>query len=137
VINIGVTTPGGTSNTVPFRVVGATVGVAGPTPALTTTPANTNTKTGTVTISNNATGANAGPLTVTGRSITKVGTAGGTFSITGGTCVAGFVINPGSNCTVNVQYLPGGTTTLATANVTVTDTGAATTSQTTPNFNAN
>ena len=137
VINIGVTTPGGTSNTEPFRVVGATVVTAGPA-AMTTTPGNTTTKTGTITVTNTATGANAGPLTITATpTIAKVGTAGGTFSITGGTCVSGFVVTPGSNCTVNVQYAPGTSTTTVAAHVTITDTGAATATQTTPNFNAN
>jgi hypothetical protein len=138
VINIGVTTPGGTSNTEPFRVVGATVGMTGPTPALTTATPDQTTKNGVITFTNTASGANAGPLTLTAApAIVKVGTAGGTFSITGGTCASGFVVNPGSNCTVNVQYVPGATTTTATAHVTITDTGAATTSQTTANFTAN
>jgi hypothetical protein len=106
---------------------------------MTTTPGNLTTKTGTITISNTATGANAGPLTLTAAP-TVVKTAGpvsGTFSITGGTCVAGFVVTPGSSCTITVQYAPGTSTATATAHVTITDTGAAAASQTTPNFNAN
>jgi hypothetical protein len=138
VSNIAVTTPGGTSNTEPFRVVGATVTMAGPTPALTSTPADLNQKNGVITIGNSATGANAGPLTLTAApTIQKVGTAGGTFSITGGTCASGTVVNPGSSCTISVQYVPGTSTATATAHVTITDTGAGSASQTTSNFNAN
>jgi hypothetical protein len=136
VSNIGVTTPGGTSNTEPFRIVGATVEIAGPTPALTTSSGKRNTKNGTITISNTARGANAGPLTLTAAP-TIAKTAGlGTFSITGGTCVSGLVIDAGSNCTVTVQYVPSGTST-STAHLTIADTGAATTSQSTPNFTGN
>jgi hypothetical protein len=136
VSNIGVTTSSGTSNTEAFRVVGATVEVAGPTPALTTSSGKRNPKNGTFTISNTARGANAGPLTLTAAP-TIVKTAGlGAFSITGGTCVSGMAIDAGSNCTVTVQYVASGTST-STAHLTITDTGAATTSQSTPNFNAN
>jgi hypothetical protein len=136
VSNIGVTTSSGTSNTEAFRVVGATVEVAGPTPALTTSSGKRNPKNGTFTISNTARGANAGPLTLTAAP-TIVKTAGlGAFSITGGTCVSGMAIDAGSNCTVTVQYVASGTST-STAHLMITDTGAATTSQSTPNFNAN
>jgi hypothetical protein len=136
VSNIGVTTSSGTSNAEAFRVVGATVEVAGPTPALTISFGKRNPKNGTFTISNTARGANAGPLTLTAAP-TIVKTAGlGTFSITGGTCVSGMVIDAGSNCTVTVQYVVSGTST-STAHLTITDTGAATTSQSTPNFNVN
>jgi hypothetical protein len=136
VSNVGVTTSGGTSNTEAFRIVGATVEVACPSPALTTSSGKKTPKNGTITISNTAKGENAGPLTLTAAP-TIVKTAGlGTFSITGGTCVSGMVIDAGSQCTVTVQYVPGGTST-STAHLTITDTGAATTSQSTSNFNAN
>jgi hypothetical protein len=117
-----------------------TASFSAPSPALTSTPANTTTKTGTITVRNTATGANAGPITlVAAPSIATVGTAVGTFSITGGTCVYGAVINPnpGSNCTIIVQYVPGTSTATATANVTVTGTGLATGTATSANFTAN
>jgi hypothetical protein len=47
------------------------------------------------------------------------------------------VVNPGSSCTINVQYNPGGSTTTSTAHVTVTGNGLATASQNGPPFNAN
>jgi hypothetical protein len=136
--NINVTTPTGTTNNVTFTVTGATVAFAGPTPALTTGTANTTTKTGTITVSNTATGTNAGPLTLTAApTIVKVGTAGGTFSITGGNCASGTVIAAGGNCTITVQYVPGTSTATATAHVTITDSGAATATQTSANFSGN
>jgi len=141
--NVSVATPNGTTNTVTFTVtsavLGATVGFSGPTPALATNPANTTTKTGTITVSNNATGTNAGPLTLTAEpTVAEVGTTGGTFSIVaGGTCTSGTVVNPGSSCTINVQYAPGGSTALTRAHVTLTDIGAATATQSSANFPAN
>jgi hypothetical protein len=137
--NVTVTTSGGPSNTVTFTVTGATVALSAPTPALTTGTANTTTKTGNVTVSNTATGANAGPFTFTAApAITKVGTAGGTFSIVaGGTCTSTTVLTPGTTCTIAVQYAPGTSTATATANVTVTGTGLATATQTGANFTAN
>ena len=137
--NVTVTTPtAGNSNTVGFVVTQGVVAFSGPTPTLAPTTANTGTETATITVRNSATGTTAGPVTIIGTGITKVGTAGGTFSITGGTCTAGTVLlNPTNSCTIIVQYASGGITTLATANVTVTDTGAATASQTSANFTAN
>jgi hypothetical protein len=146
-VSVTITPPGGTagtSNTVTFRVTGATVGFAGPTPALNT--GGTTTKTGTITVSNTATGANAGPFTLTAApGIAKVsGTGNGTFSITGGTCTNGTVVYPApapaggsSSCTIGVQY--AGETNTATANghVTLTGTGAATATVTSANFPAN
>jgi hypothetical protein len=121
--NVTVTTPAGVSNTVAFTVLGATVTLSAPVPALTTSPANTATKTGTITVTNAA--AATGAFTFTAApSINKVGTAGGTFSITtGGTCASVTVLNPGGTCTIRVQYVPGTSTATATANVTVTGTG--------------
>ena len=138
--NVTVTTPiSAATLTGAFQVTGATLAISAPLPALNPTPANTATETSTITVSNTASGASAGAFTFTSDAITKVGTAGGTFSIiTGGTCVSGFVVNPGSNCTITVQYVPGTpATATATANVTVTGTGLATASQTSANFSAN
>ncbi len=133
--NIGLTTPIGTTNTIPFTVTGATVAISAPAPALATTPANTATETGTITVTNAATA--TAPLTLTANpAVNKVGGTGGTFSIaTGGTCVSGAVVNPGANCTIVVQYAPGASTATATANVSVTGTGTATV--TSANFTAN
>jgi hypothetical protein len=138
--NVTVTTPIGTTPALTngFTVTGATVAFSGPNPSLVT--GTTTTHSGFVTVTNTATGANAGPFTFTAApTITKVGTAGGTFSIiAGGTCTSTTVLNvgTGNSCTINVQYVPSGTTT-ATANVTVTGTGLATASQTSSNFTAN
>jgi hypothetical protein len=122
--NVSVGTPTGTSNTVAFAVTGATVTFAGPT-AFTTTPADTTTKNGTITVSNDA--AATGPLRLTANPAIAKTSGPGTFSITGGgTCANGMVVNPGSNCTINVRYAPpGGSTTTATANVTITGSGLA------------
>jgi hypothetical protein len=137
--NITVQTPTGATNAVQFRVFGATLAFSAPSPALTTAPPNTSTKSGVVTVSNNATGANAGAFTFTAApTVVKNGTAGGTFSIvTGGTCANGVAVAPGSSCTVNVQYVPGTSTATATAHVTVTGSGIGTASQNGANFNAN
>jgi hypothetical protein len=119
--------------------LGATVTFTGPAPALTTTPANLNTKAGLVTVSNAA--AATGPFTFTAApTIAKVGAAGGSFSIiTGGSgaCTATTVLSPGSSCTINVQYVTGGTPATATAHVTITGTGLATATLNSPNFTAN
>jgi hypothetical protein len=135
--SVSVTTPGGASNAMSFRVTGASVAFSAITPLLTTAPATTTTKTGTITVRNNANGANAGPLILTATP-TVTRTAGlGTFTVTGGTCVSGFVVDPGANCTVTVQYAPGTSTATSRAYITVTDTGAATASQNSGNFNGN
>ena len=107
---------------------------AGPTPALNS--GGISTKTGTITVGNPA--GNNGSLTLSAApTIAKVGAAGGTFSITGGTCISGATITAGGTCTITVQYLPGGSTATATANVTITgDVGNAGTA-TSANFNAN
>ena len=136
ILNIGLATTIGNTNTIPFTVTGATVAIAAPTPSpFTTTPATTATKTGTFTVTNAATA--TAPFTLTANpTVNKLGGAGGTFSIaTGGTCVSGFAVNPGANCTIIVQYAPGTSTATATANVGVTGTGSATV--TSANFTAN
>jgi hypothetical protein len=113
----------------------ATVNIAAPTPSLVTGA--TTTHTGIVTVSNAA--AAASPLILTANpTIARVGTAGGTFSIiSGGTCISGAVVNAGSNCTINVQYAPGGSAVTATANVTITGNATAGGTQTSVNFTAN
>jgi len=102
--NVSITTPGGTvtlNNS--FRVLGATV-------TFTTTGLNTGGRTpknGTVTVRNTATGANAAPLTLTGAPTLTQISGTGTFSITGGTCISGAVVNAGGGtCTINVHYVP-------------------------------
>jgi hypothetical protein len=135
--NLGISTPGGNSNTLPFTVTGGTAAFTGPTPALTTTPANGTTKTGTVTLRNSAT-VNAGPITLTAAPVVNRVTGTGAFTVTGGTCASGTVLAPGATCTVVVQYVPPTTGSLAsTAHVTIADTGVGTATQNSPNFPAN
>ncbi|HTC64670.1 MAG TPA: Ig-like domain-containing protein [Candidatus Saccharimonadales bacterium] len=135
--NVTVTTPIGNTPTAgapTFTVLGATVTISAPVPALNT--GGTNTKSGTITVSNTANGTFAGPLTLTATpTITKTAGAGA-FSITGGTCTSTTVIAAGSGCTITVQYVPSGTAT-STAHITITDTGASTASQNSANFNGN
>jgi hypothetical protein len=136
--SMGITTPGGTSNTEVFTVTGGTAVFTGPAPALTTTTANGTTKSGTVTLTNSATGTNAGPLTLTAAPVVNRATGTGAFTVTGGSCTSGAVIAPGGNCTITVQYVPPTTGSLtSTAHVTITDTGAATATQNSANFTAN
>jgi len=137
--NVSVVTPGGTTGTVPFTVLGGTVTFTGPVPVLTSTPATTGLKSGVITVHNNFAGTGAGPITLTANpSIVPVGgLSNGTFSITGGTCVSGLQISSGGGtCTINVQYQPNNTTN-ATAHVTLNDTGATTTTQSSANFTGN
>jgi hypothetical protein len=113
----------------------AAVTISAPNPVLTTTPANTTTKNGTITVSNPP-AANL-PLTLTANpTIAKVGFAGGAFSITGGTCTSGTVVAAGGNCTITVRYAPGTSTATATANVTISG-NVGTGTQTSANFTAN
>ena len=139
VSNVTVRTPNGIAGGVTFQVIPPLLSFSGPSPALTTAVANTNTKTGFVTVTNTATGAGAGTFSFTAApTVTKVATAGGTFSIfAGGTCTATTMLNSNQSCTMNVQYAPGGLTATATANVTVTGTGLGVTSATSANFLAN
>ena len=138
---VTVSTPGGTANGTPnpvtFQVLSATVAFSGPTPAM--NAGGTSTKTATITVSNTATGPTAGPLTLTAApTIARVsGTGNGTFSITGGTCASGTVVNPGGSCTINVQYSGQTNTSTANGRVTLTDTGAGTAAQSSPTFPAN
>jgi hypothetical protein len=133
---VSVVTPAGTA-TIPFTVLGGKAAFTGPSPSLVT--GTTTAHSGTITVTNtaSATGATSGPITLTaGPAITKVGTAGGSFSITGGTCASGTIISPGGSCTIVATYTPSGTAT-ATGNVTITATGLATATQTSANFSAN
>jgi hypothetical protein len=140
-----VTPPGGTagtSNPVTFTVTGGTLGYSGPTPALTTATPNTTTKTGTITVTNTMIGANAAAVTLTAaptivQTVPASPPAALKFSITGGTCTSGTVLNPGGTCTVIVQYAPGGVTTTATAHLSLANTGAANNPAISPNFNGN
>jgi hypothetical protein len=138
---LNVTLPGGVvTNSVMFRVTGATLVFSGPSPALTTAPANGNTKSGLVTVRNTAAGANAGPFTFTAPPavVKAFGPASGTFSvIAGGTCTATTVLNPGASCTIDVQYAPGGSVAAAGAHVTVTGTGIVGANASNLNFPAN
>jgi hypothetical protein len=119
-------------------LVAAAVTISAPSPALTTTPATTATKTGTITVTNPTT--NAQLILTANPTIAKVGT-GGTFSIVtgtaGGTCVSGAAVNPGGTCTIVVRYAPGGSTATATANVTITGNLPAPGTQTSANFSGN
>jgi hypothetical protein len=154
VFHVTTTNPDGiarNSNNLSLRVTGATVTFTGPAPALTTGGAGTaTTKNGVVTVHNTAGGAFAGPFTFTAAPTIALvpndngsGTGTGTFTITGGTCAAGTVVNPGGICTINVQYVPpvapvapAGLRSRAT--VTVTGTGlASATGTATTSFNAN
>jgi len=132
--NVTVTTPLGPATLNNGFTVTANA-FAGPTPALTSFPANTTTKTGTITFTN------PGPtafVIAAAPTITKVGTAGGAFSITGGTCVNGLSVGTtaGTNtCTITVQYAPGTSTATATANVSLN--GGTSGTLTSANFTAN
>ena len=102
--NVSLTTPGGTvtlNNS--FRVLGANV-------TFTATGLNTGGRTpkdGTVTVTNTATGASAGPLTLTAAPTLTRTSGTGTFTVTGGTCISGAVVNSGGGtCTINVHYVP-------------------------------
>jgi hypothetical protein len=139
--NITVTNNSGTASApVTFTVTAGTPGFTVPTNMM-TTPATTATKTGTVTVANTATGTTAGPLTLTAAPMIRPQAGTGSWSITGGTCVSGLVLNPGDTCSVNIQFVPGGSSPLGTnvAIVTIADTGSSTGNggQNSPNINAN
>ncbi len=141
--NVSIT---GQPASIQFQVTTATAGFAGPTPALTTAVANRTTKTGTVTVTNTAVGANAGPFVLSNNPVVvKNGFGGGAFSIIGGTCVAGLSVDPGANCTVIVQYVPPANGNVnASAHITLTGAGFTAAggfggagTATSPNFNGN
>ncbi len=150
-VTVSGTGPGGAADTVtnsPAPLTGtgvqAVVAFSAPSPALTTTPATTTAKTGTVTVTNSGNG----PLTITATpTVARISGATGTFAIvaplSGTQCVNGSVVAAGGTCTIGVQYTPPttGTTAQRTATsngrVTLTDTGAATGTQNSANFQAN
>jgi IPT/TIG domain len=116
--NVTVTTTDGTAVlTGGFTVTAATVTFSAPSPALTTTPANTTTKSGTITVTNSGTAA----VTLTASpTVNPTGTATLGFTITGGTCTSGATVNSGGGtCTIVVQYAPGTSTATASATVTI------------------
>jgi len=115
--NISLTTLGGTANlNNSFRVLGANV-------TFTATGLNTGGRTpkdGTVTVRNTATGASAGPLTLTAAPTLTRTSGTGTFTITGGTCISGAVVNAGGGtCTINVHYEPPAAPASITSNMRV------------------
>jgi hypothetical protein len=90
---------------------GTTIGIvnfSGPTPSLVTGSGATHS--GTVTVTNVSPTAT---LTMTGAQTLNKNFGPGQFSITGGSCGPTTVLNPGANCTITVQYAPGGVTTTA------------------------
>jgi len=101
--------------------VEASVTFSQPSPALTSIPANTAVKDGTITVSV----AGSGPLKLTAApTITKTsGAADSKFTIAGGSCSAGKEIAPGETCTIAVKYVPANKET-STAHVTLTGSGA-------------
>jgi hypothetical protein len=136
--NVTVVTPAGTTNAVTFTVQGATLSFSAPMPAM--NGGGTSTKNATITLTNTASGTNAGPYTLTlVPTIAKTsGTGNGTFSIaSGGTCVNGFMVAPGASCTINVSYSGQTNTAIANGRVTVTGTGTTTAATNSPPFPAN
>jgi hypothetical protein len=133
---LNVTATGAANQTVSLTGTTTTATVTFSLPTLTSSPANTSTKTGFVTV--NVAAASTGPLTLTAApTITRTGGATGTWSvISGGTCALNNPIAAGGSCTIQVQYVPSGTTN-STATVTITDVGATTTTQTTANITGN
>ncbi len=118
----------------PLSDLDAKVSISAPSPDLTSGPPNTTPKNGTITVSNTGTGG----LTLSAApTITKrAGAAASTFAITGGTCTTNTVLAPGGTCTINVRYTPADTK-MASADVTLTDSGALTSSQTSAAFHGN
>jgi hypothetical protein len=113
----------------------ASVTFSAPSPQLTTVPANTKAKSGTIMVTNTGTG----PLTLRAApSISKTdGAAASKFSIIGGTCASGVVVaGQGGTCTVVVSYQPANTR-ASTARVTLTDSGAAEGTQRSAIFSGN
>jgi hypothetical protein len=116
---------------------------SGPAPTLVVAgAARTATHGGLVTVTNSG----SAPLSITAApTVAKVGTAGGgVFSIitplvppAGTQCGAGVTLAPGVSCWIDVQYNPNGGTATESARVTITDTGAATATQTSAAFGAN
>jgi hypothetical protein len=126
--------------TTPVVVVGsATLAVTPGAVALTTAPANTQTKNALVTLSNTGTA----PLNLTGAAVTNPNLVLGRFSVTftnGATCpsVNGALsgtLAAGSNCTINVRYVP--VLPFINSSVLTLSTPGASTSSTTVNLSGN
>jgi len=110
------------------------VSFSGPTPALNT--GGTSTKNGTVTVTNNMTSNLTFSSTVPPSLVKTSGTGTGTASVQpGGTCTLGHVVAAGGTCTINVRWAPTNSST-ANLTLTITDSGAPTTTQST-SFPAN
>jgi len=136
-VNLSVAATGATTQTVALTgtTTVATVSFSAPAPSLVT--GTTTAHTATVTLTNNATSTNPGPLTIsaTPTVVRTVGT--GAFAVVaGGTCTTGTVVAAGGSCTIVVRYTPVDATT-ATAHVNVVDTGATSSNQNSASFNAN
>jgi hypothetical protein len=119
-----------------FNITGtavqAVVGISAPTPRMNT--GGTTVKNATITVSN--TGGAA--LNITSATVAKTaGPAVGVFSVTGGSCLPNANVPAGQSCTVTVSYNPNGNTGQSTGHLVLTDTGAATASQSGASFNAN
>jgi hypothetical protein len=110
-----------------------------PSPALTIPPVdNTAVKNGTITVTNTG----SGPLTLAAAATVARVSGSGAFAVAPGTtgtpCAASVVIAAGSSCTLNVQYTPPATGSVASIGlVMLQDTGAVTTSQNSATFTAN
>ncbi len=135
--SVSITTPGGTTSlNNAFRVLGASV-------TFSASGLNTGGRTakdGTVAVTNTATGVNAGPLTLTANPTLTRTSGTGTFTITGGTCVSGTVVNPGgASCTIDVHYVPPAApaSVTSTVRVNLANSGAATSPLQSANFTGN
>jgi hypothetical protein len=125
------------SSLLPTTPVQAAVSISDPLPLLTATPGNFRTKEGTITVSNTG----SAPLTITANPTITETAGAGFFSLVapafGTPCMPGLVVAAGGNCTIGVQYYPTPGTETSTAFVTITDSGAATSSQNSAPFIAN
>jgi hypothetical protein len=125
-----------TSMSLPLSGTGveAIVTFSKPSPALTSRPANTKVKAGTITASVKGNG----PLKLTAApTITRIlGDPKSKFMLTGGSCSPGKEIVPGETCTIAVKYEPANEGT-STAHVTLTGTGARETQLHSESFESN
>jgi hypothetical protein len=99
--NVTVNTPHGNSVAVPFTVTSASANFSS---AAALATGGRNTKNAVITVTNPA--ASTGPFVLGAAPIITRLNGTGTFTITGGTCASGVSVNPGSNCTITVQYVP-------------------------------
>ena len=132
--NLSVAATGATTQTTSLTGTATVTTAAEAGSGFTSSPANTTVKNGTVTITAGAGGA----FTLTAApTITVVGTANGTFSNQGGTCVSGLTVPAGGNCTVTATYTPTSASN-TTFNVLLTGGGfTGATATATPNLTAN